>query len=161
MPQQLKAKRANVHANPGGFKLLLQFAHVHIGRPEGPPIRLAQDALRLCIACQWARCLAGLGLCRLTMSQPHHMRSVRPGEFHHIATVTKTRSIDQQTDTHRATSAQAFHLQAAGYITQQAGRGALCVGKAQFRLCNGLKTALIPGGLDASPHSGLGSQRSP
>ena len=125
MPQQFKAKRANVHANPGGFKLLLQFAHVHIGRPEGPPIRLAQDALRLCIACQWARCLAGLGLCRLTMSQPHHMRSVRPGEFHHIATVTKPRSIDQQANIDRATSAQAFNLQAAAHITQQAGRGVL------------------------------------
>ena len=161
MPQQFKAKRANVHANPGGFKLLLQFAHVHIGRPEGPPIRLAQDALRLCIACQWARCLAGLGLCRLTMSQPHHMRSVRPGEFHHIATVTKPGAFHQQTDIHRPVSAQTFHLQAAGYITQQAGRGALCVGKAQFRLCHCLQAAPIPGGLDRTPHSSLSSQRSP
>ena len=161
MPQQLKAKRANVHANPGGFKLLLHFAHVHIGRPEGPPVRLAQDALRLCIACQWARCLAGLGLCRLTISQPHHMRSVRPGEFHHIATVTKPRTVHQQPDVHRPTGVQTFHLQAAGYITQQTGRGAFSVCKAQFRLCHGFKAALIPGGLDRTPHGGLGSQCSP
>jgi hypothetical protein len=54
-----------------------------------------------------------------------------------------------------------LRLQAAGNVTQQAGRGALCVGKAQFRLCHCLQAAPIPGGLDRTPHSSLSSQRSP
>ena len=67
------------------------------------------------------------------------MRSVRPVDFHNVPKVAKPGSFHQQTDIHRPTSAQAFHFQAAGYITQQTGRGAFSVCKAQFRLCHCLK----------------------
>ena len=54
-----------------------------------------------------------------------------------------------------------LRLQAAAHITQQAGCSAFGVSEVQLMLCHSLKTALIPGGLDRTPHSGLGSQRSP
>ena len=38
MPQQLKAKRANVHANPGGFKCLLCVLHMAKAGPKARPL---------------------------------------------------------------------------------------------------------------------------
>ena len=74
-------------------------------------------------------------MCRLAVSQCHHMRSISPGQSHHIAQVAKPGAIYQQTDIHRPGCAQALHLQAAAHLTQQAGCSAFGVSEVQLMLC--------------------------
>ena len=87
LSQQFKAKRANVHTNPGGFKRLLCVLH-KAKQARRPATLLGQNQRdRFAQTRQLARLRRG----RLTMSQPHHMRSVRPVDFHNVPKVAKPR----------------------------------------------------------------------